>query len=340
MTLTRIRVEWFTAFKHLDVELSPGINIFIGENGTGKTHLLKLAYLACSLRRDDDQLGKLLLEHFLPYQGKIGRLVHRTKGGARGFFEVFRGNTKLRASFTHRATAPTSVHVLGKKDWLSSVVPTAVYIPVKEVLANAPGFRSLVAERAVHFERVYADLVDKAFLPVLRGAPDSARARLLKTIQRGIQGRVIVKQETFFLKNKQGELEFPLLAEGMRKLALLWLLIQNGTLQRGSVLMWDEPEANLNPRKIKSLVEILLELQRMGVQILLATHDYVVLKEFDLMSREEDNVLYHALYRDEDGVIRHNSAKDFISIHPNAISDTFADMYQRDVARALGRAER
>ena len=212
-----------------------------------------------------------------------------------------------------------------------------MYIPVKEILANAPGFRSLFAERKVHFERVYADLVDKAFLPVLRGAPDRVRARLLETIQRAIQGRVIVKQETFFLKNKQGELEFTLLAEGMRKLALLWLLIQNGTLQKGSVLLWDEPEANLNPRKIKSLVHVLLELQRMGVQILLSTHDYVVLKEFDLSSTERDDVSYHALYRDDDGRIRHHTTQDFAAIHPNAISDTFADMYYRDVERALGR---
>lgn len=125
----------------------------------------------------------------------------------------------------------------------------------------------------------------------------------------------------------------------MRKLALLWLLIRNGTLLNGSVLFWDEPEANLNPRKSRTLVEVLLELHRMGVQILLATHDYVVLKEFDLLSREEDNVLYHALYHDADGVIRHNAAQDFASIHPNAISDTFADMYQQDVERALGRKQ-
>lgn len=32
----------FTVFKTLNIEFSKGVNIFIGENGTGKTHLLKL----------------------------------------------------------------------------------------------------------------------------------------------------------------------------------------------------------------------------------------------------------------------------------------------------------
>ena len=37
----------FTVFNTLNIEFSKGVNIFIGENGTGKTHLLKLLYAAC-----------------------------------------------------------------------------------------------------------------------------------------------------------------------------------------------------------------------------------------------------------------------------------------------------
>ncbi len=37
MTLTKVKLERFTAFDDLEVEISPGINAFIGENGTGKT---------------------------------------------------------------------------------------------------------------------------------------------------------------------------------------------------------------------------------------------------------------------------------------------------------------
>ena len=34
--LERITFEKFTAFEKLDIEFSPGINVFIGENGTEK----------------------------------------------------------------------------------------------------------------------------------------------------------------------------------------------------------------------------------------------------------------------------------------------------------------
>ena len=161
---------------------------------------------------------------------------------------------------------------------------------------------------------------------------DRERKRLMTILRKAIDGRVTVKNDEFFLSNRQGNLEFTLLAEGVRKLALLWLLIQNGTLRKGSVMFWDEPETNLNPKMLGTVMNILVELQRSGVQVFLATHDYVVLKELDLRTKEEDEVLYHALYRDDDQIAC-NTTNDYLNIHPNAIADTFDDLYDREIER-------
>ena len=156
-----------------------------------------------------------------------------------------------------------------------------------------------------------------------------------------MDGRVITEGEHFFLKNRQGNLEFTLLAEGIRKLALLWLLIQNGTLTDASILFWDEPEANLNPKLIRTVVRILLELQRMGDQIFIATHDYVLLKWLDLQLKPEDKIKYHALYREEKrGDIKVSSVDSFAQIHPNAIADTFSELYDQEIAKSLGEADK
>ncbi|MBN0023847.1 AAA family ATPase, partial [Pseudomonas aeruginosa] len=45
--ITNLQLQKFTAFTDLAIDFSPGINIVIGENGTGKTQLLK-AVLALS----------------------------------------------------------------------------------------------------------------------------------------------------------------------------------------------------------------------------------------------------------------------------------------------------
>lgn len=54
--LKEIKIEKFTAFDDLDVVLSEGINVLIGANGTGKTHLLKLLY--GSMRQADSRVEK------------------------------------------------------------------------------------------------------------------------------------------------------------------------------------------------------------------------------------------------------------------------------------------
>ena len=336
MTLTRVRLERFTAFSHLDLEFSPGINVFVGANGTGKTHLMKVCYDACESSKTGVRFVEKLVRDFLPSGRAPGRLVKRQRGSSRGIVEVYRGDLRLRASFSNHITSPASAHLTGFAQWAREPV-TSVYIPVKEMLSNAPGFRSLYEARETHFEEVYADILHRAYLPILRGPTDKQRKRLLTNMQKEIGGGVTVRNEEFFLRNKQGNLEFSLLAEGIRKLALLWLLIQNGVLQSGSVLFWDEPETNLNPKLFGVVMEILLELQRTGVQIFFATHDYVILKELDLRKTAFDDVKFHSLHQDEDsGEIMCNTTVDYLHIHPNAIADTFDGLYDREIERNIG----
>jgi predicted ATP-dependent endonuclease of OLD family len=42
--LDKIRIENFTVFDKVQFQFGTGINVIIGDNGTGKSHLLKLAY--------------------------------------------------------------------------------------------------------------------------------------------------------------------------------------------------------------------------------------------------------------------------------------------------------
>ena len=53
MAVTGIRLEHFTAFDQLNLRPSRGVNVFVGTNGTGKTHLLKVAYAACDAARQE-----------------------------------------------------------------------------------------------------------------------------------------------------------------------------------------------------------------------------------------------------------------------------------------------
>lgn len=331
-TLTRVELHNVTAFADLELDLSPGINVLIGTNGTGKTHLLKLLYAACDVSRSERSFADKLVRVFLPFQGSLGRLVRRQRGSSSASVTVRRDSASLLATFSNH-TKRAEDAMTRAEGWRDQPVECA-YIPVKEMLAHAPGFRSLYDTREIHFEETYADLITRAYLPKLRGPVDTDRSKLLEIIQQQMHGTVVVQEEEFFLKSNAGNLEFSLLAEGLRKLALIWLLIQNGTLLGGSALFWDEPEANLNPAMMGTVAEILLALRRLGVQIFVATHDYVFLKELSLRAGAEDPIAHHALFReDPEAGVKVSTAARLEDVHPNAIRETFLDLFDREAAR-------
>lgn len=333
--LERLQLKNFTVFDDLDMRFSPGVNLLIGHNGTGKTHILKILYTALSALLGDKRVrvSDKIANIFLPDDRRIGRLVKRTKGSSTAKIIITKNKEILRLRFDNHIKETLKL----TNKWNKNSKETSIYIPVKEMLANAPGFLSLYYDRGIHFEEVYADILHKAFLPQLRGPISKERKELLEIIQHIISGKVVLKNDQFFLKNKEGNLEFTLLAEGMRKLALLWLLIQNGALLEGAKLFWDEPEANLNPSMLNKLVEILLRLQQNGVQIFIATHNYVLLKQFDLQRTSKDKIRFFSLSKERDSSkIVCVDGENYLDIVPNKISEAYTEIYDGEVRRNLG----
>ena len=345
--IEKLRFRRFTAFESLDLDASLGINVLVGENETGKTHLMKAAYAACDASRSQRRyyLTEKLARLFLPSGGRLGRLAKRKQGGSMCYFSIESTKNKLDVRFSNHTVEPDShtITVRGAKKWGSPYDRRprirSAYIPPKDMLANAPGFRSLYAERAIHFEEIYKDILDKAYLPPIQGKPTRERRDLLRILNRAMGGRVYAEGEEFFHRSQRGKLELSLLAEGLRKIGLLSLLVRNGTLGPKCVLFWDEPETNLNPKLFKPVIAFLLQLQRLGSQIFIATHDYVILKELDLQKKPDDAVVFHSLYREQSGKrggeISVHSTDRYLGIHPNAIADTFDDLYDRDVTKSL-----
>jgi DNA replication and repair protein RecF len=50
MIITKIKADGFKNLKNVDIDLSPGLNLFVGENAQGKTNLLELLWLMTGVR--------------------------------------------------------------------------------------------------------------------------------------------------------------------------------------------------------------------------------------------------------------------------------------------------
>ncbi len=64
------------------------------------------------------------------------------------------------------------------------------------------------------------------------------------------------------------------------------------------------------------------------------THDYVVLKEFDLQAKNTDKVIFHSLYRNT-SEIEIASTDNYLNISPNVIDDSFGSIVDREIKKSM-----
>ena len=94
---------------------------------------------------------------FLP--DTLGRLVRRSKGRGRGSLTVYRRDAddaeNYELSVRYELTTLGQSKTFNSRSWSRSQRYNVVYIPVKDMLANSPGFKSLYDKRAVSIQPLF-----------------------------------------------------------------------------------------------------------------------------------------------------------------------------------------
>ena len=332
MIIKKIKLENYTVFENHQIEFSPGVNIIVGENGTGKTHLLKALYSACRSVSKRTSFSHKLVSTMLPDDYKISRLITRKVGNRTGLIKIIAcdentsQNRELTATF-HGKTKKWDADVTGEDGWEESFEGvSSIFIPAKEILSHSYNLNAAVEVDNVRFDETYLDIINAAKVDVSVGRNNATKSAMLKAIEEITHGTVYydAKRDEFYLKSGNSKQEFNLVAEGIRKMALLWQLVKNGTLENGSILFWDEPEANINPTYISVIVRLLLELQRKGVQVFVSTHDYMIASYFDVLRTDNDRIWFHSLCHDTvSGETLYGKADRFSELKCNPIVTAF-----------------
>jgi predicted ATPase len=314
MAIKSMKVLNIMAFhqKELDLQFGDGINILIGENGMGKTTLLKMIYAALQYSIENQTSGKELIHFFSNNLRDFSQMKYPGKEKDTCYYEISDGQHFFKDYLTKK-------NGIVSEGWKGLNIQS-VFIPTTEMLSHSKGFLAMNQKYNMPFDETQIDIIVNASLPETKKVSQSCEI-ILKEISDVINGKVVQEDDTFYIvKNDGRKIDFSLEAEGMRKLGLLWKLIRNGLLEKDSVLLWDEPEANLNPELYPLVANILLALQKNGVQIFLATHSYNFAKYLEIRRTEKEQVLIHNLYRNDSGKeIMSVSAYKMEDLEPNHI---------------------
>lgn len=380
--INALTLKNFTAFESTEFAFSDSINVMIGTNGTGKTHILKIVYAilksiqtAHSKRRmtirQFENVLYFKLEAVFRFVEDVSILIrarsYRGLSHHNGQLRYQQGVCEIGLTVDSR---PFDLHIcsemggLGYFEWpLFQVEDTEldqeraplpieqfpklqsiVYLPAQEFLAIHEGFIAAYTNRESAFDETYYDLsVALNARPLRMNAIDSRLKPVIDLIRMFIAGegaadKEILSQENgrFYFDLPEGHLDGHLVADGYRKLATLLYLLRNGSLQHNSILLWDEPEANLNPTLIVKVAQIIKMLAAAGMQIFVTTHDFLLSQELSLdqeypSAHNQPNVRFFALHKSSRMAgVEVESSETLSDVQNNAILDEFVAHHDRE----------
>ena len=198
------------------------------------------------------------------------------------------------------------------------------------------GFVAAYTQRELSFDETYFDAAVALSAAALRGPRPGKLRDVVERLEDELGGKIRLEGPRFYLHGARGRLEAHLLAEGLRKIASIVHLIANGALRQGGLLIWDEPEANLHPRLAEIVVECLGSLAEAGVQILVATHDYLLADAISRWSEYREvvdrtaEVRFFQLHRDTDEQVVVETAATFVDLPHNALLTAFLDHHDQE----------
>lgn len=332
MVIARVEIKDFLVFKgEFVVDFCPGINVIIGANGTGKTTLLKAMYGVVN-----DKLPSCF------YTGRGRDAVTYGKGCVELYYDTQKRGYFLQGGCNENAGSiihpqDSTVREVSISTYITSGMygTQSVYIPEKDMLSHSYGLLALKHERpSVPFDDTLTDIIAKAQLYPKKDVKNNP---LFSRIREIIGGEVVFENDEFFISKDtdNSRVAFSTEASGYKKLGLLWKLMQNGMLEKDSILFWDEPENSLNPEYVPVLVDVLLELSRNGVQVFIATHSELLANYFDVLKRKQDTVMFYSLYKDGNGV-NADSNDSFEWLNPNNLNDEPVRLYELRLDKVFG----
>lgn len=305
--IRKLVVQGVTVFpKQETFSFVPGLNIIVGGNDSGKSHLMKLCYAitkwGCeSARRELPEVWaeeKRLRRDLLRVYGtqNLSSLTARNRGNGVARVKASLAGEKVplgtaELSFGFNAgNEENGVHI--DKIPQRFLHENAVFISPREVLSIYPCY--------VQAGKRYPELLDSASWELCRALEEepentpipNALQQVIHKIETLLSGKLQRLNGRFYLQRPgQEPLELNLVAEGFKRIGTLGLLIGNGSVRQGTSLFWDEPEMNLNTTHLPLLVQILMGLCHAGVQVMLTTHSLFLLRELVIQLAEKQHTV-------------------------------------------------
>ena len=291
--ITRLELTNFGPLAKVEWKKLGNINLVIGSNGSGKTFLLKALYSAMRTleeykRGDAPRTATEILAdklHWTFQADKIGDLVAKGGEGHLKFHCWVDGN-----EFCYSFGKDTTKQISSLENHVPPRPSNSIFLPAKEVLSlHNIILESREKDLRFGFDDTYYDLAKALRIYPQQGRDFAEFATARKSLEAMFGGKVEYDENSAKWSFRKGNQRFPIgvTAEGVKKIAILDTLLSNRYLDLQSIVFMDEPESALHPTALTTLLDIVAMLAERGIQFVMASHSYFVVKKLFLIAQEK-----------------------------------------------------
>lgn len=316
------------------------INLIIGENGTGKTFLLKALYSAVRSmeeykRGDDIKTISEILSEKLRWTFQVERLGDMVTRSSEEWLSlgVKVGSEKIAYQFSQSASSKVGTVEAPDKGKIGN----SIFIPAKEVLSLfSVILKSREVDKAFGFDDTYYDLAKALRISPSRGRNYTVFANSRKMVSDVIDGKVEYDEGSgkWYYKNKKNQkFSIGATSEGVKKIAIMDRLLANGYLDNNSIIFIDEIESALHPKAVCQFLDMIdIIANDMGLQVFITSHSYFVIKKLFLIAlKRAGSVNCISLNKGREVQVYdlHDGMPD------NSIIDTSIRLYEKEIEEVL-----
>ena len=298
--VSSLSLENFGVIPSFDCDSFSRINLIIGENGTGKTFLLKALYSIVRAMEDyhrgDDvnEFNDLLAEKLRwTFQiEKLGDLVTRSSDSDILSLNMKLGDDQVGYQFSQSAMKKITTFDSPKCNRGTN----SIFIPAKEVLSlYSVILKSREVDRSFGFDDTYYDLAKALRIAPTLGKNYKSFSDSRKDLKDIIDGKVELDDDSgkWYYKNSYNQkFSIGATAEGIKRLAIMDRLLANGYLDDQSIIFIDEIESALHPSAILRFLDMIAMLaEKTKLQFFISSHSYFVIKKLAILAMDHPDFI-------------------------------------------------
>lgn len=183
--------------------------------------------------------------------------------------------------------------------------------------------------------KFFYDLMDLLDLNLKLENSENSFQEILNKLNRTLSGEIEISDsgDLFFKDEKTSKsINLNITATGVTNLGVIGLLLKKNVISKGSFVFIDEPEVNLHPAWQKIMIEILYDLSRMGINVVVATHSIDMIRYIenimDELTEEQVNDHFAINRLSNDGISLNEYSEPKKSLYEikNDLGDSYYNM--------------